>query len=571
MPSYEEQYNILSNQLLQGNLVAFLGAGVSLEYRDGGKVLPGISSAREIVDDLVSKKIYIKSSMNFEQAFFAIKRREGRNEVERLIQTYVRKRTIKPLPAHNFLASLNFSAYLTTNFDTLLEESLESNDKRSSQIIDDEDVSRWHGASIPVIKLHGCISRPATMIAAEDEYILLQTRAQVVAALVKVILANKVMLFCGYSLKDTDFKFLYQDIKNILGNHMPQSYAVVHASDTYDKDFWKAQGITIIESDLTDFLKGLYRAVTHDLQPDMFKDASWINNVFFESLLEIKTSPSETQAIDAFLRHFHIQIQLPGISNAEVCLQAAEAIRNTLESKKNFHALKNMWDSLNAKMAALDSDDKAGAEAVLDGIIEQRLSDSTELSKKWREKITKRSRLLVFSQSIRLLDLLKAVRPAIQNTCKIYICECRPKSPKPFQDAIAICESLKDTDYHQIVVPDVSVGNLLARKKVDMIIMGAHSVYCRDSKPISFVNTCGTNLIVLTAAHYGIPVYIIAEKSKIVDLSEGQVEEVSYEEEENIFKELTFEGLNDPDKFQKLNIGYDLCQTMENVTLLTED
>ena len=138
---------------------------------------------------------------------------------------------------------------------------------------------------------------------------------------------------------------------------------------------------------------------------------------------------------------------------------------------------------------------------------------------------------------------------------------------------MAICEYLKGTGYDILLIPDVSIGNLLSRKQIDMILMGAHSIYYRGDEFVSYVNTCGTSMISITAAYYNVPLYIVAESSKIVRLNENEEERVSYEEEENIFgavdiiNSLHLEGISN---VTELNVGYDLCIVNNNTTLITD-
>ena len=68
------------------------------------------------------------------------------------------------------VARMSFSAFITTNYDQLLEKALAKNRKKFYTIIEDLDVCRWKSDQLPYLKLHGCITRPSGLIAAEDEY-----------------------------------------------------------------------------------------------------------------------------------------------------------------------------------------------------------------------------------------------------------------------------------------------------------------------------------------------------------------------------------------------------------------
>lgn len=572
----DENTSILAGQLRQGNLVAFLGAGISRTYKDEytGKVYRGLPTAKEIVKDLLDKKKYLNADMSFEQALFMVKLKEGRSEIQKILEEYIDIPTLDSLPAHYLLADMSFSAFITTNYDQLLEKSLQKNRKKFYTIIEDLDVCRWKNTQLPYIKLHGCITRPSSLIAAEDEYRPISESKPLIASLMKTLLAQKSILFLGFSLNDSDFKELFQELKISLGDNMPRSYAVVYDCDDYHKAYWQKEGITIIKSDLTLFLRSLFKISLSENRDGVFHpNDDWMNNGFFESLHEIRTSPSETQAIDAFLNHLLQEIQSPALSCSDIYIRATNAVDTILKSKPNFQALKKMWQVMSAKLQELTEEQQDIAEEIISDQIDDRMRNLKILSRKGKEIIEKGSSILIYSQSIQMLEMLKAVSKNIQDSCKLYICECRPKSPLPFQDGRAICEYLKNTGYDIWLIPDVSIGNLLSRKQIDLVLMGAHSIYFRGDEFISYVNTCGTSMISIVAEHYGVPLYIVAESSKIVKLDENEQEKVSYEEEENIFgvadiiNSLHLEGISN---VTELNIGYDLCRVNKNTTLITD-
>ena len=571
-----EHISILANQLRNGNIIAFLGAGVSRSYKDEltGKVYRGIPAAKEIVDDLANEKSYINTNMTFDQSLFMIKVKEGRNEVERILEEFIDMPTLTPLPAHRLLADMSFSAFVTTNYDEMLEKALENEKKKFCTIIDDTDVCRWKGTQLPYIKLHGCITRPTSMIAAEDEYRPISVSKPIISSLLKTLLANKVVLFLGFSLKDNDFKELFQELKLSLKDHMPKSYAIVYEHDNYQEAYWGKEGVKLISSDLTIFLRTLFKASITEKRVGVFHpNDDWMNNSFFESLNEIRTSPSETQAIDAFLNHLLQEIQSPALSCNDIYIRADNAVETIIKSKPNFQALKKLWELMSQKLKVLSEDQQDIAEEIISDTIEYRQKNLKILSKAGKQIIKKGFNILIYSQSIQMLEVLKAVPKNIQDTCKLFVCECRPKSPNPFQDSIAICEYLKNTGYSISLIPDVTIGNLFSRNQINLVIMGAHSIYYKEGKFVSYVNTCGTSMISIVAEFYKIPIYIIAESSKIVYLNDNEAETVSYEEEENIFgatdiiNALHLEGISN---VSELNVGYDLCIASDNTHLITD-
>ena len=171
------------------------------------------------------------------------------------------------------------------------------------------------------------------------------------------------------------------------------------------------------------------------------------------------------------------------------------------------------------------------------------------------------------------MNLIKSATKYIQSNCEIYICECRPKSPSPFQDAFSICEYLSETNYDFTIIPDMAIANLMANNKISYVIMGAVTVYIENGMPKSFVNTCGSLMVLNSASKYNIPVYVIAESSKFVDLKNSSNDEnVHYEQEEEIFfsSQSTLDTLKAKMKVHSSNIGFDLCPFSEKVYLVSD-
>jgi translation initiation factor 2B subunit (eIF-2B alpha/beta/delta family) len=570
----DEALDILCDNLRKGNLTAFLGAGISRTFNDesNGKTYRGMPTASEVLDSVRSKKKYIPDGLSFDQAFFLVKEKESRSVLQQLICGYYDAAGAKPLPAHTILASLPFKSYVTTNFDLLLEKALEKQRKRYAEIIEDEDVPGWNSNTIPIIKYHGSITRPATLIAAEDEYTNLEKREEIVAAFIKTLFSNKPLLFLGFALADRDFKALFEDTRIILGSHMLKSYAVVHSASGYEKDYWKSQGVEIIESDATDFLRKLEVRYRMHGRPPLDAE-EWTSISFFKSL-HIINFPTETQAINAFLENLLEEISNTESSCDDIHDRADAAVKKVLEHKQNFHALQGLWSSMSPTIASLPKTNHMEAKRIIEEALEGQNKSGKQISRKWDKVVKKADSILLYSQSIRMLDLLKEVRAPIQETCQLFVCECRPKSTWPFEDAKSVCSYLSDTGYKITIIPDVAFANLMYRKQIKSVIMGAHSLYKRDGNYTSFVNTCGSSLIVHMAKLYDIPVYITAESSKCIELLDDDIEEVSYEEEQNIFEAFTdMDQLNTEHltEINSLNIGYDLCPFLDNITVICDD
>jgi translation initiation factor 2B subunit (eIF-2B alpha/beta/delta family) len=574
----QDELEQLAGQLRSGNLVAFVGAGASRTFRDetSGREWPGLPAGDEIAEAMKSERTYIGEHHTLPQACFLWKMREGRGNLERFLLSQLDRTNVQPLPAHTLLAYLAFSAYFTTNYDLLLERALQNARRPVCAIIEDADVARAKSATVPVVKLNGCVTRPDTLIAAEDEFVPLVERAPIMEALTKTELANKTVLFVGFALSDPHFAALYQGMRRTLGDYTPRSFAIVQDADDYRRAYWEALGVELIAADLTETLRSLARTVQAEPDvPRVYVPADdWINNAFFVSLSEIGSLPSETQVIDAFLQHLLDEIHSPAFELSDVIVRARNAVDTVLRQRPNYEALQRLGLRLLDQIEA-DCETKDDAEGVVRAEMDSRDQLAGAFRSMARTVVDQSDSLLVFSQSVRVLQVLNGVPRGRQGTCQVFVAECRPKSPQPFQDAIAICEKLMDTAFAITVVPDAAIGNLLQRKQVSKIIMGAHGVHLVGGRPLQFVNTCGAELICTAAARYDIPLYVIAERSKVTDFtSVDEIPDVSFTEEEQLFSQVSpaLAGLQSGGQgVTTLNIGYDVCPFTNNAMLITEN
>ncbi len=105
---------------------------------------------------------------------------------------------------------------------------------------------------------------------------------------------------------------------------------------------------------------------------------------------------------------------------------------------------------------------------------------------------------------------------------KLFICEGRSKSREPFEDAIAVYNSIykNPNQNNQLpfssaqIITDCSIGELMREHAVTKVVLGACSVMMRDNLLIKMVNSAGTETVVMLAEKYNIPVYIVGESSK---------------------------------------------------------
>lgn len=554
----------IARKLSKGEVAVFIGAGVSISY--GNQI--GVPSSNDLINTFASKYSYIRNNseyisgrLRFESACLKIKENNGEKELLSILMQEINKPSIRPLPAHNLLAKLPFSSYFSTNWDTLLETACADVNGSYPVIYSDEHVAMLKNGDVPIIKLHGCISNPRSIVASVDDYQPFKETKPLIEAITKVYLACKTILFLGFNLKDKDFVELYDDLNSVLGEKFMGKHMAISLNPTYEEVCaWDKKGITLLGEDLTDFLNNLalkVRGCSNDFQNYELK------STYLKELHRVTDCPTETIAINVFLEILKKEVSAGVLSVNQIVLDFEDGLKAVLKKKPNFRAFENECYEILQALNLFDSPNK------MLNYLQTKENELQAISikiNKFNSEIVKRSdSVLVYSQSVRVATLLKSFPRDYQRSCTLYISECRPKCPHPFYDAIHILRSLEDTEYKKHIVTDTSITYLMKTHQITKVLMGAHAVYMKDGKMVKFVNTSGSDMILREAKNFNIPVFIIAEKKKCKEWDDKEESNISYIEEKLITKFFEDEGVD------TLEVSYDLCDSNSNTHFICED
>jgi hypothetical protein len=100
---------------------------------------------------------------------------------------------------HLLLASLPVHEAITTNYDDLFELASGASTVSVLPHGPRAGARRW------LLKMHGCVSRPADIVLTREDYLRYEQRRVALAGIVQAMLMTRHMLFVGFSLKDENF------------------------------------------------------------------------------------------------------------------------------------------------------------------------------------------------------------------------------------------------------------------------------------------------------------------------------------------------------------------------------
>ena len=124
------------------------------------------------------------------------------------------KEELKPNLIHKMLFDFNPNAFITTNFDDLIEQAAIDNCQSFKSIACDSEIPRINGDRF-VLKIHGDLKHK-NIVLKEEDYLNYSETFKLTETLLKSIFASNTVVFIGYSLNDYNIKLILNWTKSLL-------------------------------------------------------------------------------------------------------------------------------------------------------------------------------------------------------------------------------------------------------------------------------------------------------------------------------------------------------------------
>lgn len=254
----------LVDQIRSGRVVLFLGSGASF----------GAKSEKEPSSPPLGNGLANLLSDKFLGG-------EGKNKPLSIISEYCLTRTdlrtvqqyiydifspFQPSETHTKVSNFKWAAIITTNYDQILEKAYSNNPHRLQSPVpilknSDRVDNELRGlASVPLIKLHGCIGMEfddrCPLILTVDQYVKHRKSRDKLFSRFTEYAGEYTVIFIGYQLEDPDIRAILQELEAPEMSR-PRHYVVVPNATDLDKKVWENKRIETIEGTFDDFMSEL--------------------------------------------------------------------------------------------------------------------------------------------------------------------------------------------------------------------------------------------------------------------------------------------------------------------------
>jgi SIR2-like domain len=202
----------LQQEYRDGRLIPFLGAGFSkpLKLPDWGELIGWMAERLGFEPDLfclhgryeqLAEYFALAGNDHFQDLVYEMTRRFDSEEA-------VRSR--KSSRMHRALAELDWRTIYTTNYDSHVEGALLDAKKRVAVLASFDDFqNRREPGTCEVIKFHGTLARPDTIVLTERSYFDRIALESPVDQRLRADLLSHSFLFVGYSFNDLNIRYIW--------------------------------------------------------------------------------------------------------------------------------------------------------------------------------------------------------------------------------------------------------------------------------------------------------------------------------------------------------------------------
>lgn len=259
------------------SLIIFVGAGISQNsgMPGWGELIEPLKKELKELELDETENNYLKIAQYYYDNF------EPEQYEKRIEQIFGNLEDYQPNAIHELIEAIAPEHIITTNYDFLLEEQLNLTETKYSVIAADTDIPLANPKH-QIIKMHGDFKHN-NIVLKENDYTRYSGNFPKMSELIKSYLMNRTVLFIGYSLSDSTFNALLDNILKSFGSNAKKHYYFTALKPKKAEiKYYQNKGIELLNGDIE-----IDKNATSEEKTVMFGDAT---AQFLSKILEGKSN-----------------------------------------------------------------------------------------------------------------------------------------------------------------------------------------------------------------------------------------------------------------------------------------
>lgn len=243
---YQELFKRIIEASQTESLTFFVGAGVS-KLSDAPKWSELIDAFSDSLGRDKKQNYSNEEYLSIPQMYYYSIDQDEDQYYNFINQCFGSKKLV-PNAIHKMLLDLNPHAFITTNFDDLLETAASENCQSFKVVACDDEISEINGNRF-ILKLHGDLNH-RNIVLKEEDYLNYSENFKLVETLLKSIFATNTVVFIGYGLNDYNIKLILNWTKTLLKEKFNKPIFIYTDDEELPKDelrYHESKGLSVVD------------------------------------------------------------------------------------------------------------------------------------------------------------------------------------------------------------------------------------------------------------------------------------------------------------------------------------